>query len=393
MRLAALAVAVMVLLFEGRFRMEDYQARHEFRFVPFRLQPGTMALAGRDGQEIVAVNGRPAIGASDYWREVLRYREATVYSGPFTVTVRDAQGRVAQVEKDAANCTCGKMTEWQTVWYAMMQPVVMALAGMVAILIWPRRWMAWLLLAFALSVAQMNLAPDGIYSFRETAEPREWTDWMRVPTVLYRSFFQGSWPGWALLLAGVGGRWRWLAAAPWLVLGVARMAMETGWAENAAATAWLWAWHEQYSTELTVLAMGISVLCVWRQGGWRRWAALVLLAVALGVFYWPAVADGKYEWVQYYDNTTRLEAAMPEFYPVPSLILGLYVAMLAAVAGRAKWGWAVALLCVPMVYNAAEEVYSLWGEGFTTDGALVAAYIGFAWLFVRIARRDAPVSD
>jgi hypothetical protein len=352
-----------------------------------------MALAAPDGREILAVNGRPAMGASDFWREVRRYREATVYTGPFTLTVRDARGRVAQVEKYGANCTCGKMTERQTIWYAMTQPVVMALAGVAAILIWPRRWRAWLVLAMALSVAQLSVVPDGNHTFRETAEPREWADWMRVPTVLYQAFFRASWPAWVMLLAGVGGRWRWLAAAPWLALGVARMAMETGWAENTAATAWLWDWHAQYATEVAVAAMGTSVLCVWPQGGWRRWATLALLAVTLWGFYWPSVTDGSYEWVRYYDNTTRLQAAMPEFYRVPPLILALFVVGLAAVAGRAKWGWAVALLCAPMVCAAVQEVYWIWGVHYATDIMLLAAYAGLAWLFLLVTRRDSPVSD
>jgi len=58
MRWAALAVMAMVLLLEGRFRWEDWQARQGFRFVPVTLRPGTMEVWAPQGPELVAVNGR-----------------------------------------------------------------------------------------------------------------------------------------------------------------------------------------------------------------------------------------------------------------------------------------------------------------------------------------------
>jgi hypothetical protein len=45
-----LAVMAMVLLLEGRFRLEDWQSRQGFRFVPVTLRPGTMEVWHRRGR-------------------------------------------------------------------------------------------------------------------------------------------------------------------------------------------------------------------------------------------------------------------------------------------------------------------------------------------------------
>ena len=129
MRWAALAVMAMVLLLEGRFRWEDWQARQEFRFVPVALRPGTMEVWAPQGPELVAVNGRPVVGTSGYWRELRRYEELAEKSGPFVLSLRRADGTVVERQPIFGNCTCGKMTDLKSLWYAMLPPVVMILVG------------------------------------------------------------------------------------------------------------------------------------------------------------------------------------------------------------------------------------------------------------------------
>lgn len=139
MRWAGLAVMAVVLLLEGRFRWEDWQSRQGFRFVPVRLRPGTMEVWAPQGPELVAVNGRPVVGTSGYWRELRRFEELAEKSGPFVLSLRRADGKVVERRPIFGNCTCGKMTELKALWYAMLPPVVMILVGLAGVLLWPGR--------------------------------------------------------------------------------------------------------------------------------------------------------------------------------------------------------------------------------------------------------------
>jgi hypothetical protein len=379
MRWVAVAVMAMVLLLEGRFRWEDWRARQGFRFVPVALRPGTMEVWAPQGPELVAVNGRPVVGTSGYWRELRRYEELAEKSGPFVLSLRRADGTVVERQPIFGNCTCGKMTDWKALWYAMLPPVVMILVGLAGVLLWPGRGAVWVLLALALGAAQMALVPDGISTFRETAEPRDWDDWMRVPMLVYQSFFAASWPGWALRLAGV----RWLGVLPWLGLGVLRMAMAVGWAENARATAWLWEWQGHWSTELTLGAMLISVLCL---TGWRLWAGMALGGLMLGLFYWPAEAGWTFALVSYSGGYSQFEPAVPMLYRVPPLLIAGFVAAVCLLGRR---GWTVALLCAPMFAVAVMEVRWLWWDPFVLDAVIIAGYVGLAVSAVRLRAADA----
>lgn len=379
MRWAGLAVMAMVLLLEGRFRWEDWQARQEFRFVPVTLRPGTMEVWAPQGPELVAVNGRAVVGTSGYWRELRRYEELAEKAGHFVLSLRRADGTVVERQPIFGNCTCGKMTDLKTLWYAMLPPVVMILVGLAGVLLWPGREAAWVLLALALAAAQMALVPDGMSTFRETAEPRDWDDWMRVPMLVYQSFFAASWPGWALRLAGV----RWLGVLPWVGLGVLRMVMAVGWAENARATAWLWEWQGHWSTELTLGAMLISVLCL---TGWRRWAGMALGGLMLGLFYWPAEAGWTFALVHYSGGYSQLEPAVPMLYRLPSLLIAGFVA---AVCLMGRRGWAVVLLCAPMFAVAVMEVWWIWPYEYLIDAVVIAGYLGLAASAVRLRAADA----
>ena len=167
MRWAALAVMAFVLLFEGRFRWEDWQARKGFRFVPVVLRPGTMDVWASQGPELVAVNGRAVAGTSGYWRELRRFEENEPKHWPFLLTFRRADGNVVEKEPIFGHCTCGRRTKGQVVWYAMLPPVVMILVGLAGVLLWPGRGAAWVLLALA-------LVPDGISTFRGGGEIGVW---------------------------------------------------------------------------------------------------------------------------------------------------------------------------------------------------------------------------
>ena len=100
-------------------------------------------------------------------------------------------------------------------------------------------------------------------------------------------------------LAGV----RWLGVLPWLGLGILGMDREVGGTENARATAWLWDWQGHWSTELTLGARLVSVLC---STGWRLWAGMALGSVMLGLFYWQVEAGWAVALVSYSGGTSRL---------------------------------------------------------------------------------------
>ena len=119
------------------------------------------------GPELVAVNGRPVVGTSGYWRELRRYEELAEKSGPFVLSLRRADGTVVEKQPIFGNCTCGKMTDLKALWYAMLPPVVMILVGLAGVLLW-------VLLALALGAAQMSLVPDGISTFRGGGEIGVW---------------------------------------------------------------------------------------------------------------------------------------------------------------------------------------------------------------------------
>ncbi len=60
----------------------------------------------------MAVNGRPVVGTSGYWRELRRYEEGTATGEtfvPFVVSPSGALGRVEE-ERNFSHCTCGKET-------------------------------------------------------------------------------------------------------------------------------------------------------------------------------------------------------------------------------------------------------------------------------------------
>ena len=378
MRWAGLAVMAMVLLLEGRFRWEDWQARRGFRFVPVVLRPGTMDVWEKNRRELVAVNGRPVVGTSGFWRELRRYEEGERFA-PFVVSLRGADGRVEEEERNFSHCTCGKATEGQVVWYAILPPVVMILVGLAGVLLWPGRGVAWVLLALALGAAQMSLVPDGIWHFRETAEPRDWDDWMRVPMLAYQSFFAASWAGWALRLAGV----RWLGVVPWLGLGILRMVREVGWAENARATAWLWEWQAHWATELTLGAMLVSVLCL---TGWRRWAGMALGCAVLGLFCWPVGEGLAIQLVTYSDDSRRFEADLPQIYWTPDVLAAGFVAGLCLLGRR---GWGVVLLCAPMFALAGMGDGWIWLDEYLIDAVVIAGYLGLAASAVGLRAADA----
>ena len=169
-------------------------------------------------------------------------------------------------------------------------------------------------------------------------------------------------------LAGV----RWLGVLLWLALEVLRM-----------ATAWLWEWQGHWSTELTLGAMLVSVLCL---TGWRRWAGMALGGLMLGLFYWPVEAGWTFALASYSGGYSQLEPAVPMLYRLPPVLIAGFVAAVCLLGRR---GWAVALLCAPMFAVAVMEVRWLWGDPFVLDAVIIAGYVGLAVSAVRLRAADA----
>lgn len=266
---------------------------------PIVLAPGAAVAARRSGAEILAVNGR-------------------------AVRVRRPSGREEVMTLTRAHCTCGRESDGDIFWYAVLPGL--ALAGLAAVWPWPEEKRAWAVLGLCLGIGQVDLFPPFLEVFLHGAEPMAWEDWMRAPTVAYRGFLQMAWAGFALAAAGVGRVW------PWAVLGVLKAAMPVGWSEHAAATAGLWRFWGAYETELVLGALALSAA---RTGWW--WVA-VGAATAAG-FYYAVPFDGIYKWVAYSDNTERVGISMAGLYQRQELLIAAGVFGLIAAGGR--WGWMV----------------------------------------------------
>lgn len=358
------ALTLGVVAIEARYRWEDWRGMRQYVSAPIVLAPGAAVAARRSGAEILAVNGRTVRGASDVWREMVAPDRG------LEVRVRRTSGREEVVTPVRSHCTCGRESDGDIFWYAVLPGLALALAGLAAVWLWPEEKRAWAVLGLCLGIGQVDLFPPFLEVFLHGAEPMAWEDWMRAPTVAYRGFLQMAWAGFALAAAGVGRAW------PWVVLGVLKAAMLVGWSEHAAATAGLWRFWGAYETELVLGALALSAA---RTGWW--WVA-VGAATAAG-FYYAVPFDGIYKWVAYSDKTERVAISMAGLYQRPELLIAAGVFGLIAAGGRR--GWMVGAACLPVLYVTVAHEFWIWHWDYVLGSIVVLSYPGVAWL-VRDAR-------
>jgi len=252
--IAAVAYQVRFLKwqFPGWFGQGDAAAWPFFLFV--QISPPTSAIAVgflspearqaglREGDILLAVNGRPLRGTAVYGEEI-----AKAHAGDqFGVTVRPRDSQSPGSERSVALVLeakrQGALTVPLTLFVAM--PAFCILLGFWVAAVRPRDSRAWLLLAFLLGLA--TLWTPGLEG---------WGRGVRDLAEVYQTFFHSAWPVWIVLL-GIyfpepfpsGTRWRWWdwlkwgLAAPLALYTLIDLALSLGRMEHFALVAPLEYW-------------------------------------------------------------------------------------------------------------------------------------------------------
>lgn len=129
--------------------------------------------------------------------------------------------------------------------------------------------------------------------------------------------------------------------------------------------------------------MLISVLCL---TGWRLWAGMALGCVLWGLFCWPVGEGLAIRLVTYSDDSRRFVADLPHIYWTPDVLAAGFLAGMCLLGWR---GWAVVLLCAPMLALAGMMGRWLWLDEYLIDAVVVAGYLGLAASAVWLRAADA----
>ena len=199
------------------------------------VRPNAQQAGLRDGDTLLAVNGRPVTG-----RAVLADALATARQGDVMKVMTLSKGTGTGLAERTVSVRLVSPTEPDSpvgVLLIVIMPALCLALGFWVAAVRPRDVRAWLLLALMLSLASF------FNSF-----PEFWGPKARLLGTLYYSFQQNSWLGWLFLLGvyfpepfPAGARWRWwkwlqwVALPAWMVLVTAYVAAAVGELHSVAA--------------------------------------------------------------------------------------------------------------------------------------------------------------
>lgn len=246
-------LSLVAVVYQTRFSQEVVQvlwrsreiARLPFGFlVPptvYAVEPEAEVAGVRNGDQLLAVNGRPFRGVATLARAVGTSRPGEI----LTVTVLGPLGRN---EKDRT-VTVRLAGEWQQglqgeTWLLLfvlelLLPAMCLLLGIWVVVARPMDKLAWLLLVLMLGFTQL-LSPHWLAG---------WNPLLRYPAETYHRSFRMAWPI-AMMLFGLyfphrfayerRHPWvKWAALTPLIFVALTRGLFEAGIDENFAAVAWL----------------------------------------------------------------------------------------------------------------------------------------------------------
>jgi len=427
MRVAAWLLTPIVIfpvVYQIRYSLATIEARQTFLYIPFHVKPFTNRIDWfgwpvrtsqnaedrlRLGDELVAVNGRPFVGASVLAQELraaTRYIDAlnrlppiqageAVKKWPFWVTARSG-GESRTVPVYFAHCTCGSLDMPHVYWFSIIPPVVCVAAGVIALLAKPRDGKAWAFFALMLALSQVDLVPEALDNFSQTADPMQWQSSFRIPSVAYQAFFAMSWPAWLLLFCSfvfpplANRTTKWVVAAM-----VAASALEAllavGWSESYRTVSILHA-AALGRTELTVASVVLTAVAASQfRRGWAV-ASAVFAAVAVLALYWPTSSFGIVMYPHLSPSGSEL-LLLPYLSRIPGVIGAVFAVVMLLVAIAACWQRqramefiAVFLFTIPLLYRAASSDWPLWWMPSIPSLTLASLYLGIiasAWVLAR----------
>jgi len=433
-RLALIASAAFIIVFQIRYSIATLEARSTFLFIPFQVEQCTDTIESvgqpakgvlRSGDKLIAVNGRPFTGMSVYRQELrtaTRYLDAVnrrpekdlaeaLSRWPFSVTVRSGPGEARTVEVNFAHCTCGSLDIFQVVWYCILPPTICMLLGLVvAVYSRLRSALPWLLLAVVVCVSLVPLVPEWSSSWSQVADPLEWRDWFRIPALAYQSFFRASWSAWLLMFAvycfrkNVKVLTAWWAVAPILAVAVLKTVVSIGSAESYRVVAPLHRVLESASTGISVMLFFCTALVTWSFG--RRWVLVsaILATCAAIALCWPASVPEFHvtrmdDDIAYYRTSDVVGTCFTAAVLLVVIVAGWSSLVASAKHRRRPTGelfaiFSMVLLLVPFMYSALSGVVALWWMRFVPQGVLICLYaglLGVAWVVLSACRaRTSP---
>ncbi len=291
----------------------------------------------------------------------------------------------------------------------ILPPAFCFLLGFAVVFSYPRAPLAWLFMATMLSLCQFRLWPDGVGDFTQAADPQRRMDWMRVPTLAYRAFFEHAWGAWLLLFAAylfgadrlrfLRGAW---AAAPMFAIAATQSVLAVLWSENFEKGAAAYRALESYSTELVLAGMACTIVAGWLLSARVGLALLFVAAISLGLLYWPAPPIIRSYAVHFSDGTGSMWAVLPNFFrtsefaqAVFATLAFLCLATLEIRSLRPLEIMSLALLGTLLIFPFGMLTgYWEWIlNRALLDIAVVVGFLGLLALAWSVARRSSPDGD
>ena len=180
-----------------------------------RMSEETAVAGLKEGDEVTAVGRRPYTGPFVLSHSLARSRPGDA----LTVTVRSPGGgathdRTIRLAPRFEHPTGERAGRLLVVALGLVSPLFCLFLGFLVAALRPRDPLAWLLLLLLLSFSQL--------SYFEHVDLAGWEAWLRVPAVLYHTFFAATWPLWMMLFgiyfparSPFDRRWPW---AKWLLI-------------------------------------------------------------------------------------------------------------------------------------------------------------------------------
>jgi hypothetical protein len=427
--LAVLTVSALII--QVRLSLATVETQRTLNYyVPFLLEPFTSRVhalghsmnweKGRQadarrlnysvlrlGDRVVKVNGRPFTGLSSYLTQLWNTQHRTEPRGQppslFFVTVVTREGSTREIEFGFPHCTCGIPELFEAVFFWTVAPLFCITIGALTAALRPNSVLAWTFLGLMLSLSQLQFWNEPYPGFQLTTNPMIWSDFLRVPAVVYRSFVQHLWPATLAIAAiHVGRRDRRMhplqgaLIAVLLAFAVAKASVAVAWSEGSQSMSFVHFLFEQHGTEALALSFILVTAAAWNDN--RRigtLAGLITTCAIVALFTGPApITDG--EWISYSDQTRRFDLVIPVFHRTPGMILGASVtafllASLVLFRRRLSWQPAVAVaLCLPLATHVCASLGDWWypfgGPSFESWRWIVAltagSGIGLASLWV-----------
>jgi len=408
-----LLVAILVLGYQFRLNVETIREHRTLLFIPFRLKSfspyvETVQHWVRDdddvhrGDEVLALNGRPLIGASEYAQELHDSMRLGGSSRPLWVTLRSGDGTIRIRQVHYPNCDCGGLSGREVLWWIVLPRIFCVFTGLLVVAVRSRSALSWIFLRLMLSFSQMATLPGGLGDWSQAADPMEWRDWTRVPALAYQAFFGASWPAWLLLFGAyichlrVSIRVAWAVAVPMLAFAVLKAFEAIARSENFSNGSLLHQVLETHSKEFLVGASLCALIFAAQFGRRVMVTAAIISGSFIVLLYWPAALANSPEKAYWTSNVELPLTTLEQFKMRDFLAAAFTLAMVVVglVSNWSKQGFALPLsmlaLLIPFLYSHAAGSLRLWWGVWVVSlslGLFALGSAGLVWFMIRSPQR------